>query len=62
MLMIQSGSIYVDGKEISEYSLKNLRSRMSIIPQFGFLYNASLKDNLDPEDLLSKESVQEIIK
>ena len=35
---------------------------MIIIPQFGFLYNASLKDNLDPEDLLSNESVQEIIK
>ena len=62
MYPIQNGSIYVDGKEISEYNLKNLRSRMSIIPQFGFLYNASLKDNLDPEDLLSKESVQEIIK
>ena len=34
---------------------------MSIIPQFGFLYNASLKDNLDPSNDLTNESVQKII-
>lgn len=31
------------------YSLKDLRRRISIIPQFGFLFNASLQENIDPE-------------
>lgn len=43
-------------------SLIQLRSQMSIIPQFGFLYNASLKNNLDPSNKLQKEIVQKIIK
>jgi ABC-type multidrug transport system fused ATPase/permease subunit len=36
-------------------SLKELRKYLSVIPQFGFLYNASLKDNLDPDDKFSEE-------
>lgn len=56
-----SGSIYIKGKEISTYSLKDLRLQMSIIPQFGFLYNASFKENLDPSDELSKEEVKKIV-
>lgn len=34
---------------------------MSIIPQFGFLYNAKLKDNLDPEGLIPREEIQKKI-
>ncbi|KAL4449108.1 hypothetical protein ABPG74_021100 [Tetrahymena malaccensis] len=58
MYPIQFGSILVDGKNIKQYSLKQLRSKMSIIPQFGFLYNATLKDNLDPENQIPREIIQ----
>lgn len=42
-------------------SLTELRNQMNIIPQFGFLYNATLKDNLDPDNKLTNEAVQKII-
>ncbi|KAL4483223.1 hypothetical protein ABPG74_019249 [Tetrahymena malaccensis] len=61
MYPIQHGSIYVYGKNIKSYSLRDLRSKMSIIPQFGFLYNASLKDNLDPEGKIPRELMQQKI-
>ncbi|KAL4483226.1 hypothetical protein ABPG74_019252 [Tetrahymena malaccensis] len=59
MYPIQHGSIYVYGKNIKSYSLRDLRSKMSIIPQFGFLYNATLKDNLDPEGKIPRELMQQ---
>lgn len=42
-------------------SLKELRSSISIIPQFGFLYRASLKDNIDPENKLTDLKLDSII-
>jgi ABC-type multidrug transport system fused ATPase/permease subunit len=42
-------------------SLKDLRSNISIIPQFGFLYRASLKDNVDPEGKHSSEMLKETL-
>jgi hypothetical protein len=30
---------------------------MKIIPQFGFLYRASLKDNLDPENKYEEDYI-----
>ncbi|EAS02570.2 ABC transporter C family protein (macronuclear) [Tetrahymena thermophila SB210] len=61
MYPIQHGNIYVNGKNIKSYCLRDLRSKMSIIPQFGFLYNASLKDNLDPEGKIPREQMQQKI-
>ncbi|KAL4490444.1 hypothetical protein ABPG72_002654 [Tetrahymena utriculariae] len=61
MYPIQHGNIFVYGKNIRSYCLKDLRSKMSIIPQFGFLYNASLKDNLDPEGKIPRELMQQKI-
>ncbi|KAL4486706.1 hypothetical protein ABPG72_022181 [Tetrahymena utriculariae] len=58
---IQSGSILVEGKNIKYYSLKQLRSEISIIPQFGFLYNASLRDNLDPQNIIPPLEIQKKI-
>ncbi|EAR88677.2 ABC transporter C family protein (macronuclear) [Tetrahymena thermophila SB210] len=59
MYPIQHGSIFFKGKKIQSYSLKSLRSQMSVIPQFGFIYNATLKDNIDPEDKICTEEIQE---
>ena len=51
---IKRGALYIKSKEIRSYSLSELRGGMNIIPQFGFLYNASLKDNLDPSNTYTK--------
>ncbi|EGR29740.1 hypothetical protein IMG5_149230 [Ichthyophthirius multifiliis] len=55
----QFGNVFIENKNIKLFSLKDLRQKMSIIPQFGFLYNNTLKDNLDPSGSLLKEEIQQ---
>ncbi|GAA6008882.1 hypothetical protein JCM11491_003817 [Sporobolomyces phaffii] len=45
---LSSGSITVDGIDISKIGLSDLRSRLSIIPQDAVLFNGTLRSNLDP--------------
>ncbi|EGR28408.1 hypothetical protein IMG5_175940 [Ichthyophthirius multifiliis] len=54
----QQGNIFIDGQDILSYSLKQLRNKISIIPQFGFLYNATIKQNLDPADEYKEDDLQ----
>ncbi|MDZ4713636.1 MAG: ABC transporter ATP-binding protein [bacterium] len=41
-----SGSILVDGKEISTYSKEYLRSRFGVVLQKPFLFSTTIKDNI----------------
>ncbi|KAL4463783.1 hypothetical protein ABPG72_012401 [Tetrahymena utriculariae] len=59
MYPIQHGNIYLKGKNIQSFCLKDLRQQISIIPQFGFLYNASLQDNLDPEGTIRRQVIRQ---
>ncbi|EAS02568.3 ABC transporter C family protein (macronuclear) [Tetrahymena thermophila SB210] len=58
MYPIKQGRIYLNGKDIQSQSLRQIRTQMSIIPQFGFVYNASLIDNIDPERKIAREEIQ----
>src|SRR3989440_5558384 len=40
------GKIFVDGKEIREYSLRALRENIGVVTQESFLFNGSIRDNL----------------
>ncbi|KAJ3215100.1 hypothetical protein HDU67_000804 [Dinochytrium kinnereticum] len=42
------GSIKIDGVEINALGLKDLRSRISIIPQDPLLFSGTIRSNLDP--------------
>ncbi|XP_003699343.2 putative multidrug resistance-associated protein lethal(2)03659 isoform X2 [Megachile rotundata] len=44
------GAIEIDGVNIIEIGLHDLRSKISIIPQEPFLFSGSLRKNLDPFD------------
>ncbi|KAL4449649.1 hypothetical protein ABPG74_007472 [Tetrahymena malaccensis] len=61
MYPIQKGRIFINNKDINDLTLKDLRNQMSIIPQFGFLYNATLRDNLDPLNTISVSRVQDLV-
>jgi len=47
-LEAQTGSIYIDGIDISKIKLSALRSRLAIIPQDPVLFSGTIRSNLDP--------------
>lgn len=40
--------MYIDGVDTDRIGLRELRSKLSIIPQEPMLFSATLRDNLDP--------------
>ena len=40
------GAIYIDGKDIRNYTIDSLRSKMGIVTQETFLFNTSIKQNI----------------
>lgn len=48
LIELSSGSITVDGVDISKIGLADLRSRMAIIPQDPTLFKGTIRSNLDP--------------
>jgi ATP-binding cassette subfamily B protein len=41
------GSILIDGREISEFALKSLRSQIAIVPQEVLLFGGSIRENIE---------------
>ncbi|MCB0989934.1 MAG: ABC transporter ATP-binding protein, partial [Acidimicrobiales bacterium] len=48
----QSGAITIDGHDLSQVTLRSLRSQLGVVPQEPFLFNGTIRDNLafaDPD-------------
>ncbi|KAL4472151.1 hypothetical protein ABPG73_004840 [Tetrahymena malaccensis] len=56
----QDGQIYVNGENIKFMKDEYLSSLISIIPQNGFLYSGTVKENVDPQDKYSDLQIQKI--
>ncbi|XP_068585945.1 multidrug resistance-associated protein 1-like [Cebidichthys violaceus] len=57
ILEAAKGKIFIDGIDIAEIGLHDLRSRITIIPQDPVLFSGSLRMNLDPFDTCSEEDL-----
>ena len=57
----QSGSIYIDGKDIRKMSSKELRSRFGIAMQNDFLYAGTVEENLRFERDVPIEEINEAV-
>ena len=56
---IQNGKIFIDNKDINDYSIETLRAALGYVPQDNFLFSASIKDNMKFfKNLYSDEQVE----
>jgi ABC-type multidrug transport system fused ATPase/permease subunit len=58
---LESGSIRIDGTDISSVSLESLRNSLAVIPQTPFIFTDSLRRNLDPFDSYSDDEVWSVL-
>lgn len=59
---LTTGTIEIDGVNIRNLNLADLRSRLSIIPQEPFLFDGSLRENLDPTGTRSDADLWTVLK
>ena len=46
MVELPQGSLYLDGQDVTSLALGDLRRQVALVPQEGYLFTASLADNL----------------
>ncbi|KAJ2646880.1 ABC transporter C member 13 [Coemansia sp. RSA 1250] len=57
-----SGSIEIDGVNISTIGLHDLRSQISIVPQDPVLFEGTVRENLDPDNNYSDDEIWQALK
>jgi len=52
-----SGKIMIDGVDITQIGILDLRFRITIIPQVPVMLKGTIRFNLDPDNLKSDEEI-----
>lgn len=55
-----SGRIHIDGLDVTSIGLKDLRSKLSIIPQEPTLFRGTVRTNIDPLSLYSDPEIWKV--
>ncbi|KAJ5069267.1 multidrug-resistance like protein 1 isoform i [Anaeramoeba ignava] len=58
---IYKGKVEIDGIDISQIGLKDLRDKLAIIPQDVVMFTGTVRENLDPTKQYSDERIWEIL-
>lgn len=62
-LIPQSGTVTIDGKDLSQVTLESYRQHLGVVLQDDFLFEGTIRENiLFPRPLASEESVNEAVK
>lgn len=56
------GEVLINGKNIKEYALEDLRRNIAIVTQSDYLFNMTLKENITLGEECTEEEFQEVIK
>ncbi len=62
LLKPRSGSIHIDGIDISTVKLKSLRSRLAFIPQDPVLFFGTVRSNLDNFKQVPEDKLKEVLR
>lgn len=62
MLDIDSGSISVDGIDVSTIPRQEVRNRLNTLPQQPFFLHGSVRENIDPLQAASDERLIEVLR
>uniref|UniRef100_A0A915DK60 Multidrug resistance-associated protein 1 n=1 Tax=Ditylenchus dipsaci TaxID=166011 RepID=A0A915DK60_9BILA len=56
-----AGKILIDGLDISKLGLRDLRSRLTIVPQDPVLFSGTLRSNLDPFSSYNDDAIWKVL-
>lgn len=62
ILDLDSGSISVDGVDLASLPRQEIRSRMIVVPQDPYLFDGSVRLNVDPSGELPDEAIEGALK
>ncbi|RDA85904.1 hypothetical protein CP532_2703 [Ophiocordyceps camponoti-leonardi (nom. inval.)] len=62
MLEVESGSISIDGIDISTIPRQEVRSRLNTVPQDPFFLHGSVRQNVDPLEMADDERIKEVLR
>lgn len=59
---LESGQILIDGVDIADERLHEVRSRLTVVPQDATMFTGTLRFNLDPEKSCTDEEIEALLR